>query len=204
MENKIFCIGTWKTGTTSMGKALCLALPYAKHPGYTFGAKDLYLNNKITKIKTIADKFSVFDDTPWNCKGIWEKMSTLYPDAVFILTTRNTETWFNSFNKWYVGDMKKFEAIPRAATRNILSLYQRQMPNGINVKTKSHIKENESFWKKWYEDRNQHIREFFKDEPHRLLEYAVDENLGWDPICNFLNVPKPQEPFPHLNKNKRK
>ena len=53
---KVFCIGTWKTGTTSMGKALGLALPGSMHPGYTFGAKNLYLNNKIGQIKTIADK----------------------------------------------------------------------------------------------------------------------------------------------------
>lgn len=30
-----------------------------------------------------------------------------------------------------------------------------------------------------------------------LLEYSVKE--GWNPLCEFLNVPVPNEPFPRLN-----
>jgi hypothetical protein len=31
----------------------------------------------------------------------------------------------------------------------------------------------------------------------RLLVFKVTE--GWDPLCKFLGVPKPSEPFPHAN-----
>jgi len=31
----------------------------------------------------------------------------------------------------------------------------------------------------------------------RLLEYSVRD--GWDPICNFVGQPVPDEPFPHIN-----
>jgi hypothetical protein len=31
----------------------------------------------------------------------------------------------------------------------------------------------------------------------RLLVFKVTE--GWDPLCKFLGVPKPSEPFPHVN-----
>jgi len=33
--------------------------------------------------------------------------------------------------------------------------------------------------------------------PHRLLVYKVTE--GWDPLCDFLGVALPNEPFPNLN-----
>jgi len=33
--------------------------------------------------------------------------------------------------------------------------------------------------------------------PERLLVYEVKE--GWAPLCEFLGVPEPDEPFPHLN-----
>jgi hypothetical protein len=33
--------------------------------------------------------------------------------------------------------------------------------------------------------------------PERLLVYEVKE--GWGPLCEFLGVPEPDEPFPHLN-----
>jgi hypothetical protein len=33
--------------------------------------------------------------------------------------------------------------------------------------------------------------------PERLLVFDVAE--GWEPLCAFLDVPVPQQPFPHLN-----
>jgi hypothetical protein len=33
--------------------------------------------------------------------------------------------------------------------------------------------------------------------PERLLVYQVTE--GWEPLCSFLDVPVPAEPFPHIN-----
>lgn len=33
--------------------------------------------------------------------------------------------------------------------------------------------------------------------PDRLLEYEVTE--GWKPLCEFLDVPAPDAPFPRLN-----
>jgi len=33
--------------------------------------------------------------------------------------------------------------------------------------------------------------------PERLLVYEVKE--GWGPLCEFLGVPEPDEPFPRLN-----
>lgn len=31
----------------------------------------------------------------------------------------------------------------------------------------------------------------------RLLEWSVDD--GWEPLCEFLGKPVPEEPFPHTN-----
>lgn len=33
--------------------------------------------------------------------------------------------------------------------------------------------------------------------PEKLLEYEVKE--GWEPLCDFLDVPVPDEPFPRAN-----
>jgi hypothetical protein len=33
--------------------------------------------------------------------------------------------------------------------------------------------------------------------PERLLVFEVAQ--GWEPLCGFLNVPVPDEPFPHAN-----
>ncbi|GAB3258982.1 sulfotransferase family protein [Kineosporia babensis] len=34
-------------------------------------------------------------------------------------------------------------------------------------------------------------------DPDNLLVYDVKQ--GWEPLCSFLGVPRPSEPFPHLN-----
>lgn len=34
--------------------------------------------------------------------------------------------------------------------------------------------------------------------PERLLEWSPED--GWEPICSFLGQPKPNEPFPYINK----
>ena len=36
---------------------------------------------------------------------------------------------------------------------------------------------------------------------NRLLEYDVRQ--GWEPLCKFLGVPIPEQPFPHLNVGKQ-
>ena len=36
--------------------------------------------------------------------------------------------------------------------------------------------------------------------PERLLVWSVTE--GWGPLCEFLELPVPEEPFPHINDRK--
>jgi hypothetical protein len=36
--------------------------------------------------------------------------------------------------------------------------------------------------------------------PERLLVFDVAD--GWEPLCAFLDVPVPRQPFPHLNEAK--
>jgi len=45
---------------------------------------------------------------------------------------------------------------------------------------------------------NQHNDEVGRTvPPEKLLIYRVEE--GWEPLCNFLEVPVPDMPFPHKN-----
>ena len=48
---------------------------------------------------------------------------------------------------------------------------------------------------------NRHNEEVKRDvPPERLLVWSVTE--GWEPLCEFLEVPVPDEPFPHANDSK--
>lgn len=51
---------------------------------------------------------------------------------------------------------------------------------------------------KTIEKYNQHIEEVIRNIlKEQLLVYNVQQ--GWEPLCRFLNVNVPDEPFPHLN-----
>ncbi|KAJ9629502.1 hypothetical protein H2203_001876 [Taxawa tesnikishii (nom. ined.)] len=48
-----------------------------------------------------------------------------------------------------------------------------------------------------YHKHNDLIRRLAKEKGVDLLEFTPD--MGWEPLCRFLNVPIPDVPFPHTN-----
>ena len=51
------------------------------------------------------------------------------------------------------------------------------------------------FMTDWFVRRNTEVRESLP--PERLLVFSPKE--GWEPLCAFLGVPVPAEPFPRVN-----
>ena len=47
------------------------------------------------------------------------------------------------------------------------------------------------FFNNW----NKHVKQTVPDD--RLLVFEVKQ--GWEPLCKFLNLPIPEESFPHVN-----
>ena len=47
------------------------------------------------------------------------------------------------------------------------------------------------FYNKWVANVKRNVEE------DRLLMFDVKE--GWEPLCNILNLPQPEVPFPHAN-----
>ena len=50
--------------------------------------------------------------------------------------------------------------------------------------------------RKRYREHNAYVK--LKCPKEKLLVYKLAD--GWDPICKFMNIPKPDEEFPHANK----
>jgi len=50
---------------------------------------------------------------------------------------------------------------------------------------------------KYYEDHNAKVRAMVPS--NRLLDFDVAD--GWGPLCDFLGLPVPDEPFPRLNES---
>ncbi len=95
MMNKIFGIGFHRTGTTSLRDALRLL-------GYTCGRHSPYLypelqQNVFTSTFKVVQRYDAFQDFPWFL--IYHELDQEFPYSKFILTTRNSESWFNSITR---------------------------------------------------------------------------------------------------------
>lgn len=128
-----------------------------------------------------------------------------YPAAKVILTVRDPDSWYKSFNDTIIKKSKpSFGEIASTAVRLPFNPKLRQQlelfkfvggylkeffPNGFEDKT-SVLR----FFNEW----NQSVIDFVP--ANQLLVYDVKQ--GWYPLCTFLNVPVPSKPFPHSNTTK--
>jgi hypothetical protein len=125
-----------------------------------------------------------------------------YPDAKMIHTVRNPESWYKSFGNTIVRQSKP-------SLKQILSMTLR-LPFSAKLRGQLRVfKFAGKFMKKFMPDGfenkdktiaafNQWNKDVMNTVPkEKLLVYDVKE--GWGPLCIFLNVPVPENPFPHSN-----
>jgi hypothetical protein len=116
-----------------------------------------------------------------------------FPDAKVVLTVRDPERWFQSFQTLQdtTDRFRVFRFVPRV--RRFLDFVDLLLGN-VFERPRDHDKCIGAF--------NRHNQEVQEQVPgDRLLVFRVQE--GWDPLCKFLGVEVPERiPFPHLNEGK--
>ena len=127
-----------------------------------------------------------------------------YPGAKVILTIRDFESWYESVTKtvYTAGPQTPAEKI-RMLVRMLTSSRLRRVARCIKFFKScffgtqfQHRLADKEFARSVWE---QHITEVKSHVPEeQLLIYDVRQ--GWEPLCEFLKLPVPQEPLPHLNK----
>lgn len=177
---KVFGIGFHKTGTTSLAvafKALGLSVTGPNNVDDRDIA-DTYLDIA----RKLSQEYDSFQDNPWPL--VYREMDEMWPDAKFILTTRDPDRWIKS-------QVSHFGA-KSTPMREVIYGKGRGMPFG-----------NEEHYKATMAAHNEAVRAYFADRPGKLLELDITQGHGWDVICPFLGIDEPAEPFPHRN-DKRK
>jgi len=89
---KFFCIGHFKTGTTSYSKAMGM-----------LGLTDLHFPQRYAQAMIDADGPVYWSELLWDSMSNlheveYEGLQELYPDARFVLTTRNVDKWLLSID----------------------------------------------------------------------------------------------------------
>ncbi len=187
MEQKVFCIGLGKTGTSSLAKALELMgfhvgrrlKIFQKH----FPNLDLIeaINSKnYEPIVEITQKFDAFVDNPWPL--LYRELYNKYPNAKFILTTRNEDDWLSSAQNYFGKSRSKFRGLIYGEER---------------------IVNNQEQYLDVYRQHNQEVVSFFRGKKDSLLVLPLESKNKWVLLKGFLDRETPQIPYPHSNSFKK-
>ncbi len=187
-DGKIFCIGFYKTGTTSLYDALRI-LGYrtinGDRPGSYPGADDgETLLKQITRgdhrLPTF-DLFDAFTDAPY--LWIWREIDAMFPDARYILTIRDEDAWIRSCVKFFRGR--------RIRPMMIWMFGKHADPSRDEASRQA--------WLEIYRKHNADILQHFAGREHQFMVLDCVREPGWEKLCAFLEAPIPDLPWPHSN-----
>ena len=209
MSLKIIGAGFGRTGTKSLQLAL-ETLGYGKcyHMEELFrnpeGVKhwaDAY-NETLVNWNDLFKNYSSIEDFPGSM--YYKELFNYYPEAKIILSVRDPESWYQStLNTIYA-----FDPGPAIKIKLLLKMpfssKARHLFKAIQLNDKS-------IWKKFFEGKfkdktyaihkfNSHIEEVKQIIPKDQLLIFEARN-GWEPLCEFLNKPIPEIPYPSTNKS---
>lgn len=209
MSIKIIGAGLPRTGTNTLKQSLEM-LGISK----TYHMKELIVNpddlhhwltleaGETPDWDDLYDGFQASVDFP--CYPWYKEHMARYPNAKVIMTVRPFEPWYNSVKStiWTAGPQTVFEKLAML----LKLLFNPRLRKVIQCVKLSKRNIFEKHWQGRFEDKqfaeqvfNQHMEDVKANVPAgKLLIYDVRD--GWGPLCEFLDVPQPDEALPHLNK----
>merc|ERR1712223_1318980 len=218
MENKnqVFVVGAGlpRTGTNSMQKALEILL---KGPVYHMweciagGTRDIGFWNKSCKSSNSAEEWRNFfanngykGAVDFPAVVFYKEIMEAYPNSKVILTVREPETWYNSVNGTIKPGNDEAISFPVNILDRLMGTWpQNDMVQNITRKDKNRLQQDlfdvmdkgKEASVKYYNDWVEEVKKTVPSD--RLLVFSVKE--GWEPVCKFLGLPVPEEPFPNVN-----
>lgn len=201
MKNKIFGIGFPKTGTTSMETAFELlgynvCRGHWKNPHSNMAIAHA-ISNDYKRIKPIINSYDVFFDAPFGGCGFWRYLTTEYPEARFLLTTRDADDWYSSL-------LKMVSETSCSIDEDHLQTHYNRGRIAIvefirEVWGIKDIVEDKQKLIRYYNDYNTEITTYFRNKDN-FLNLEISQ-FAWKPLCKFIGqeIPK-RRPFPYVNK----
>lgn len=136
----------------------------------------------------------------------WKELSDVYPNAKIVLSTRDPETWYDSvYNSvWQFNVMlhsswtfrlmcKMFDM--RRGSENWMDTVESTLGTGMSIGVGPAISAGREVCTQFFKDWENSVKANIP--PERLLVHRAKD--GWEPLCKFLGVPVPDEPYPHIN-----
>lgn len=200
MPLKVIGAGFGRTGTTSLKAVLERLVGPCYHmmevfpkPGHVAFWKAAHGGKPVTWDDVFGDYQAAVD---WPTCTFYRELMERYPEAKVLLSVRDPERWYESvLSTIYTVNNQRppaswlFAAIPQV--RRFVRMTDAIIWQG----TFGGRFENKAHALRVYSARIEEVKRTVP--PEKLLVFNVKE--GWEPLCAFLEVPVPDEPFPHLN-----
>lgn len=197
---KIIGAGLGRTGTSSLKVALellgfgpCYHMQEInQHPEHIPTWLDA-IDGKDIEWQTFLQPYQATLD--WPACDHYAALMALYPDAKVLLSVRDPKKWYESVHETIYTFNKTFPEWARAVAPKLADqvemtrqqVWQRKFNNGF---------EDRAYAMEIFQQHNETVQQIVPED--RLLVYDVRQ--GWEPLCDFLEVPLPvDEPFPHVN-----
>jgi len=210
MPMEVICPGYSRTGTLTMHKAMEIL----GYPCYHFSSICENVKDSEVWMEAINAKYygrgpmpskeyfdgilghvSAVTDAPTNL--FTEELIEFYPDAKVVLVERDIDKWYKSWmaycNNAYNTSKAKLASqdsdflAPLSTVGGAITKAQAGWADDVD---QARVRSRNAY-RHHYRD----IREMVPKD--RLLEFNLSG--GWQPLCDFLGKPIPDEPFPHEN-----
>ena len=160
-----------------------------------------------------VSRYDAFQDMPFSEGLTFVAADALFSNSKFILSVRDPDDWYVSVKAFH---KKIYDINPDSATESDVYEKFNYLYKGFGYDVKRRFltffsKSNSSVdWEKLYNRdlyidhyvyRNNLIKKYFTDAPHKLLVIDVTKEATTKKLCDFLNIP-PQFVIPMLHKNK--
>lgn len=127
----------------------------------------------------------------WPASYFWRELAAYYPQAKVVLSVRDAQRWFSSISNTLFRFMKAPMPQDNEPARRQIVMARDIVQHRIfadELDDRDHVIGI-------YQRHNREIQAALSAD--RLLVYDVAQ--GWSPLCDFLAVPVPDEPYPRVN-----
>jgi len=190
MTLKVIGAGFGRTATASLKNALetLLGAP-CYHMSEVLGKAgqvDLWLEAAAGRPNwdSIFDGYAATVDFP--ASNYWRELAAAYPDAKILLSLRDSERWFQSTQETIFS--------PKLQEFQVGTKWERMIKATIDDHLGGQMNDRDSLIAA-FNAHNEAVKAAFDED--RLLVFEASQ--GWAPLCAFLGVDEPDEPFPHVN-----
>ncbi len=156
------------------------------------------LDGKLSAAEIVKDYPAVVD---WPGSYYYRELMEAYPEAKVLLSVRDGQAWAESMRKtiwglFYDDTLIRHVSDARTKVDPVWAMYIEMMKE---MWRRTELLDGEAttldFMAAAMERFNDEVRAAVPSE--KLLEWAPKD--GWEPLCEFLGAPIPDEPVPHIN-----